>query len=468
MRILQTSNGYPPTASAGVEIYTATLSQELAKHHDIFVFCREGGTDQPDGTIIDEQQGSVQICRVVNNFRHAYEFADFHHNTTIDGIFRAYVERVRPDLIHIQHCVGLSTSLLSIAQAMGIPYLVTLHDYWYLCPKVQLVDRQGNICAGPLKGLNCRRCAWWPIDSTLLQTRSYRLAEPILRRLPMQIAERAVKPFTDFVIRNPEQNVGLLPSIERAWVVKQLLLQVPLFLTPSYYLRQVYIDYGVPSERIHVLPLGLDKTRWRVNNGPRAQRAAGPLRLGYIGTLMHHKGVHILLEAMAKLAPGIAKLTIWGYGEPGATYVDELKAQASADVVFAGRYENALLPSILSNLDAIIIPSIWHETFSIVAREALLAGVPVVSSNVGALPEILHDGLNGALFPMGNSEALANILRRMASGSLQLYVDGAVTDNAIMSVEQHVYALEGWYERVMTSSAAPSLPHSRPAATPGE
>ncbi len=415
----------------------------------LFVLCREGGTDLPDGTVINDHDGPIQVRRVVNNFRDVYNFAGFHHNAENEAHFRAFVAEVQPDLIHFQHCIGLSTSMLAAARELRIPHLMTLHDYWFICPQVQLLDRQGQMCGGPLKGLNCRRCAWWPMESTLLKKRSFQLAEQVLHRLPLQLAERAARPLTDYVLRHPEENAGLLPLIERAWVIKQLLLEVPLLLSPSQFLRQMYADYGIPSARLRVLPLGLDKRPWQpaVPHTPRT----GPLRLGYIGTLMAHKGVHVLLEGLRQLPTDQVELQIYGYGEPGASYVARLEAEAGPNVHFVGRYENHRLPQLLAELDAIVIPSVWHETFSIVAREALLSGVPVIASDVGALPELITANKNGLLFPVGDSAAFAAVVRRLISDDLHFEIDRAQVDRDVWDIERHIAELQQVYAEVLAA-----------------
>lgn len=449
MRILQVTNGYPPTASAGVEIYTATISRQLAHSHAVFVFTREGGTDLPDASLLDEEQAGVQIRRVVNNFQGIHHFNDFYRNAEIEAHFRNYVTAVRPDIIHFQHCIGLSIHLLAIARELGIPHLMTLHDYWFLCYRIQLLDAQGARCNGPLKGVNCRRCAWWPMAAQALHNPVFIATEALVRQLPPSLGERAARPLTDMLLRNPEGNAPMLPLVERAWHMKSALLHVPQLLTPSEYVRQRYIAYGLPAERIRALPLGLDLTPWQ-SAAPRTPRTPNaPFRVGYIGTLYPHKGVHTLVEAVALLPSDLIALTLYGYGDDESPYISELQAQARQNVTFAGRYDNRELPTMLANLDAIVIPSLWDETFSIVAREALLGGVPVLASRLGALPELISEGEFGLLFPPGDSETLASRLGALATGSMRIVPDRAQVGAQIWSVERHVAELERMYQQRM-------------------
>jgi glycosyltransferase involved in cell wall biosynthesis len=113
------------------------------------------------------------------------------------------------------------------------------------------------------------------------------------------------------------------------------------------------------------------------------------------------------------------------------------------------RYDQKDLPGILSKLDVIVIPSLWHETFSIVAREALLSGTPVVASETGALPEVINSGQNGLLVPVGDAEALHDALDRLSVDPdlLARMKHGArLSAQKIKSMDEHVHEVDLLYK----------------------
>ena len=115
------------------------------------------------------------------------------------------------------------------------------------------------------------------------------------------------------------------------------------------------------------------------------------------------------------------------------------------------RYRQEDLPAILSNIDVIVIPSLWHETFSIVAREALLSGTPVVASEVGALPEVIEHERNGLLVPAGDVDALHGALQRLSVDHrlLDRLRDGALRSaGRIKSIEDHVDEVNELYMKL--------------------
>ena len=116
-----------------------------------------------------------------------------------------------------------------------------------------------------------------------------------------------------------------------------------------------------------------------------------------------------------------------------------------------GRYDHQDLPDILSGVDVVVIPSLWHETFSIVAREALLSGTPVIASEVGALPEIISSEQNGLLVPVGNTDALRDALHSLSTDPALLarVCEGAqLSAKRIKGMENHVREMALLYETV--------------------
>ena len=107
MRILLVSNGYPPEAAAGVELHTQHLAQALAGAHAVAVFCREGDPRAPEFRL-RRTAGDVPVWRVNFNFVEASAYAGYYRRPESEALFRQVVAEWRPDVIHFQHCLGLS------------------------------------------------------------------------------------------------------------------------------------------------------------------------------------------------------------------------------------------------------------------------------------------------------------------------------------------------------------------------
>ena len=461
MKILQVTNGFPPTASAGVEQYTYQLGQALNDQHDVRVFCRESDPARRDYEVIDGVYDGLVVRRVVNDFQHADHVRDFYVDRRIERIFRSTLAEWKPDLIHFQHCIGLSASMLEVAKQEQIPHLLTLHDYWYLCSQVQLYDHRGQICEGPMSDGDCYDCMASPrgVFGSFRRTRLYRFVRSRLDESTKRWILSAVSRIMPSV-PPPDPEAALSPFVDRTEYMLSLLRAVPRILVPSRFVRDMYVKHGVPRGRVKVLPLGLDLTDW--DSAPRGDETvdAQAPRVGYIGTLLRHKGVHVLMQAFQRLEIPKATLRVHGFPIPGDPYIDELGGLADQDprIQLMGRYEHRNLPTLLSDVDIVVIPSLWHETFSIVAREALLAGAPVIASRVGAIPEVIRDGENGCLVPPGDVTALHGALSNTLThpDRLMRLREGARDSRGfVKSIGDHALEIESEYQDLRQGATSP-------------
>jgi glycosyltransferase involved in cell wall biosynthesis len=198
-----------------------------------------------------------------------------------------------------------------------------------------------------------------------------------------------------------------------------LLARSSAIIAPSEYVKSRYVEFGLSPDLIRVIPLGMDVHQW--TDVPRLARPAHGIRFAYVGGLTRHKGAEILIRAFMQ-TPGAAELYLFGFELPGDAFAVDLKKLAVPDarIHFVGPVPNKALPQALKSMDAFLMPALWHETFSFVTREALLAGLPVIASNMGAIPEIVHDGVNGRLLTPGNVGEWAACLRDIMERPEQL------------------------------------------------
>ena len=134
------------------------------------------------------------------------------------------------------------------------------------------------------------------------------------------------------------------------------------------------------------------------------------LRVGYLGRLAPSKGLELMLDSLAPLIPDQCEVRVAGTGP--TDYEDSLKSRyAPQGVHFVGRVQPG---EFLADLDLLVVPSQWQEPFGLVVREAMNAGVPVVASAVGGIPEIVQHGRNGFLFEPTDGTALRSHVSRLA------------------------------------------------------
>jgi len=379
---------FPPDSMGGVETYTWSLARVLAEAgHETHVFHPLAGISASQ---VRAEQDGIHLWRVplppsrgtesaVPQFWHTFR------DLGIEAQFAQCLTRTEPDIVHFQHVQGLSAELIRLAA--NWPRIVTLHDYWFFCANSQLARPDGQVCAGPRWGHNCVDCL---------------TVRPDLHWL------RALRP------------VVALPLAYRNLYLRRAMGSVPLFLAPSAFLRQQYIQQGFPAERIHVVELGLDAERLAELPGSDLPPPPARPHFGFLGALARHKGVHVLVQAFNHL-PENAALTIYGNEAAFPDYVAELKALAThPHIRFGGALDYRHVGAALRQLDCLVVPSLWYENSPMVIQEAYGAGIPVVASRLGALAEKVADGRTGRLFTAGDSADLARILREWVEHPAEL------------------------------------------------
>lgn len=485
MRILQVANGFPPVDRGGVEIYTLALSKALrSQGHQVTVFCREPGPDRPPYSVRDDVTEGIPVRFVVNHFDAATPFAPRYYDRRMETLFNRVVEGISPAVIHFQHTQGLSASLLSQAIALGVPFVVTLHDYWYMCPQVNLLRPDYSLCLGSHREVNCYECIYGcpepppgphtpdfnsvqvEAGSQPVEHRPLGLSDavyyPLQRTLPAPV-RRALLDLYDVTrlrlvprlrsLLDPKRGPDMKPLRVRARYMQGALIQCGLLIAPSRVAKAQYVRFGIPEAQVRVIPHGMDMSIWEgFESVARPRRAGATVRFGYIGSLLRHKGVDLIIRAFQQLDVPDTELRIHGFELAGDPFARVLHNMADMDprVHFAGSYLPQELPHILSQIDVLLIPSRWHETFSLVTREAVLAGLPVIASRMGGILDAIEDGVNGILMPAGDLDAWGAAMRRMVQDpDLIAAFHRAQLTRSVKSMVEHADELARIYEGLL-------------------
>src|SRR5205085_7434362 len=201
----------------------------------------------------------------------------------------------------------------------------------------------------------------------------------------------------------------------RAAFFRSLLGLADRLVCPSSYVAEYFEAEGPTGLAIDVIPNGVVVGPDREELVVRQDTSA--LRLAYVGSVVKHKGVHVILEALERSRLQRVELRVLG-GTDDRGYTAALEERAKAipglTLRLLGAYAQDELPRLLSGVDCVVAPSQIRESFSLTVREALGLGIPVVAARRGALAEAIVEGENGLTFAHDSSDELATILRRLS------------------------------------------------------
>lgn len=457
MNIFLVSNGFPPQALGGVETYTYDLSKGLTRAgHAVTVFCRQSDYSLPDYHLSDSLEEGIRVIRIVNDHKKISSFQGTFVDERIETIFRQYLLGVSPDLVHYNHLISLSARLPDIAAENHIPGVITLHDFWPLCQRVTLIDWQGNICVGPAAdGKNCAVCVVGGESKVKLAN-------------SMQWFTRLVKSMTSSSTRN-----RLRQSIPGGSSQSPLLRSTPqifqdrrrLFLeavqksgrvlAPSNYVKDSYLANGY-EHTIEVLPLGINLAAEVSQRKKREDWGQAPIVFSAIGSFIPHKGFDTLIQAFMNVPGENLRLNLYGSIDFRSAYYNQMREIAEQDrrIVFKGAFSPQQRGEIFKSIDILVVPSLW-ESYSLVCREALMSGIPVIASRISPLTDVVIDQENGYLFDLENVAQLTAILKRIAGNPAILAKLNCPGPVSIPTQQTHVEAMVGIYHQVIGSYQHP-------------
>lgn len=292
------------------------------------------------------------------------------------------IRETRPAVAHLHNIYHhLSPSILPVLRHHRIPVVMTLHDLRLLCPAIHMLQ----------DGQVCEKCKGG--------------------RLHQAVIGRCVK---------ESRAASLLAAVETAHQRARHLYDgtVRVFLCPSRFYRQKYAQWGYPPEKLRHLPNFVDLDAWRPGALPAAPARDAYL---YFGRISREKGLRFALEAQRLWERGFADGTI---DQPPLEFLiagsgpceGNVRARAAQlelrTVRILGPLDTAALREAMARSRFSVLPSVWYENGPMAALESLAAGLPVVGSDIGGIPEMIDDGTTGVVVRPGDPSALLTGLLR--------------------------------------------------------
>ena len=274
---------------------------------------------------------------------------------------RSIIRETRPAVMHVHNTFPLfSPAVYYAAKDEAVPVVQTLHNYRLLCPSGVLF-RDGHVCESCLGKLSL---------APGIAHACYRDSRPATAAAAaMLLLHRSLKTY------------------------KKL---VGAYIALSEFARSKFIEAGLPTEKIFLKPNF-------VHPDPGVGDGTGGFCL-FVGRLSREKGILPLLDAWTCSSPPL-DLEIVGDGDLAPEVARA--AQQQPRVRWHGRLQKSQVYERLKKASALILPSIWYESFPMTIVEAFAAGVPVIASNLGSMAGLIQHQRNGLHFSPGDSADLA-------------------------------------------------------------
>ena len=379
MRVAIFSHGHPTFSKGGAELAAYHLFNGINQttENDAWFIGRASENLLHLGTPVSAiNEREYLIAGNAENFHLAASIA-----LGDNSDFAEMLRNINPDVIHFHHYVWLGIEMIRAAKRTcpNAKIILTLHEYIAICNNSgQMIKTDGKLCYQ----YSPRECSLCFPDKT---------PEDFFLR------ERYIKTYFNLVDQ---------------------------FISPSEFLRQRYIDWGIPAEKIQV-----------IENGLPAGEKLSPIcldeheirgRFAYFGQINPFKGVDVVIEAFANLPKKIRKqvsLDIYGSGlewqqESYRNKINQLLADNKKHVRYHGSYEPEELGRLMASVDWVVMGSIWWENSPLVIQEAYKFGKSVICPDIGGMAEKVKNNISGIHYRARDSISLTKVIEKIADGKV--------------------------------------------------
>ncbi len=363
------------------------------------------GPDYWNGYTDDEYRG-ISVRRLNLNWSRSPDpFSYLYNNPVIAGFLEGYLDEIRPELVHVTSCETLSASVLEVIHQAGLPLVLSLTDFWFLCPQINLLRSDGSNCDGVTSAWDCLQCR---MDGS----KAYRLPERLLPEKALEVLLTTISRYPAITRQRGLRGMAGNMAARKTYL-RQALEWPDQLITASPFVRDVFVTNGI-DQPIRVQPYGHDLS-WR--DSDQKKRRSDRVRFGYVGQLIQSKGVHLLPQAMKSLPEDVRSrmsLSIYGNLDHDPDYSQRLQAISAGidNLRFAGVYPHAESARIFADIDVLLVPSLWYD-FPLVIYEAFATHTPVIATRLGGMAEAIEDGVSGLLFDRGDAENLARQMNQI-------------------------------------------------------
>jgi glycosyltransferase involved in cell wall biosynthesis len=378
LRIMIAAHGHPEMSKGGAEIAAYQLFCELRNRDDCeawFIGCDRTMEADRTGAVLMQPFSDREYIYAPGEFDW-FKFANRDYKFPSD--FAQLLTELKPDVIHFHHYMNYGVEVFYIVKNIlpDCKIILTLHEFLAICHHYgqMITTSHRNLCY-EASAIRCQRCF------------------PELSRSDFYLRQRYIQRFFDLVDD---------------------------FTSPSHFLADRYVRWGLPADKMHVIENVIPPAQTIPET--KLMSGDGPLRIGFFGQISLLKGINVLFDAAESLADEAtsdAVFEIFGdyRNQPPEFQKDFLERlpKAGRNVRFHGPYDGNRVDELMRSVDAVLMTSIWWENSPVVIQEAFRNRRPVICPDIGGMAEKVRNRIDGFHFPVGSAVALALLVKQLAA-----------------------------------------------------
>jgi glycosyltransferase involved in cell wall biosynthesis len=407
-RVLVLTHAHPALSRGGAEMSAAALSHAIggsAGWQTWLMGCSREPEAARAGSCITQPFGDDSYLYSAGPFNW---FAFANRDKNFPKAFADMLREIRPDILHFHHYLifGVDAFLIARQVLPDCKIVLTLHEYQAICNHYgQMIKTGGDVLCYESSPRDCNHCF------------------PKYSRADFFLRQTYIQRFFDLVDQ---------------------------FISPSQFLADRYIAWGLPAAKITILENIVRAAPAEISHPD----PAGVLRIGFFGQTTRLKGINVVLNAADMLEDDVA--VVFDIHGDDSDQPDEFRAEfakrrkkAGRNVRFHGAYDNRRVDALMQQVDVVVVPSIWWENSPVVIQEAIRNRRPVICSDLGGMAEKIVPGRDGWHVTAGDANGLAAVVARLAANRAEVIAMVATMRAAVapqVTVDAHLALYGGLLE----------------------
>ncbi len=406
MKVLQICSSFSINYHGGITKYVKSLAIAL-KEKGVDLAIVSGGSD--------DKLDDIEFYNYQANKVRPYSVGTKYYDQPIDALLE-YIKQNRYDIVHIHATGDFPLKFYDKLCELNIKYIVSLHDYYFICPRVFMIDKNEEIC----HKVNIDKCK---ICIGLFESNDF------LFRMSRKLRK-------EYGIKLP--NISSNASMNRLKIMKKFLSNADLLLPVSTKVKDIFQDIS-PAGNYRVLHIGNETA----NSQNVSRNKDEKIRLTFMGALNKHKGQDVL-EFIAKNLNHRFEINYYG-GASG----DDHKHLKRYGVNFHGRYTPQDLEKIMETTDIGLVLPIWEDNAPQVVMEFLNLGRIVIGTERGGIPDFIKHLKNGYLFDPDSETEKRNLISWLESLTIDQIDLMQQNIRKLKTPEEHANEIYNIYESIL-------------------
>ena len=467
LRILHVGSGFRPLRRGGLIAYIEDLiAEQVRQGHEVSYFFAGRYFRWPRKPFLKrwETKGAAML-ELVNSplDDHGAQPELELDEPRCERIFRRALQETRPDVVHVQELAGLPSSVLDLARESGATVVMTLQDYFAVCPTFKLLDGDDCVCERAEIAEECVAALRSPdrqrnlLYEATVRHELYR-RRPLYRLGPERREALVNRIANSPLAAAPRPGTRELPPLaafqRRREITIERMNRIDRVIAMSSRVAELHAERGLDRERLETMQLTLSHIEKLTPREPRGQH--GALTVATLGGgESPAKGSDLLLavarELSAELGSGRLRIIVFGHLDDAFA----AEAETTAGLELGGLFTAEQLESVLEPIDVGLMPSVWEEAYGYAGMEFIARGIPVISNRIGGMPDYVREGVSGWLNDDCSAGGFAAILRSLTEDPARVLDRSRSTllarDELVLPAKRHAEETEAMYRELLAA-----------------